>query len=40
MQKTMRIQSPGPNKDGNDCDIGHGQSSLDSTTSQECGGLG
>ena len=39
MQKTMRTQSSGPSKDGNDCNTGHGQSSLDSTTSQEWGGL-
>ena len=37
MQKMMRIQSPGPNKGGNDCDVGHEQFSRNSDTSQEQG---
>ena len=41
-QKMRRIQSPGPNKGGNDCDLGHEQFSRNSDTSQEQGvnGLG
>ena len=37
MQKMMRIQSPSPNKGGNDCDVGHEQFSRNSDTSQEQG---
>lgn len=36
----MRTQSPGPDKDGNDCDTGRDRSRTDSNTSQELAGVG